>query len=438
MLTATRRSAGPAQDATSLIDSIHPWVNVQALLQACYVGRLVASARAVRPAAASLAPPTAAGPDSSAGAAPMPVHRWRQSDTEAVVYVFRAGVDPADVVLDADAHGCTLSLPDQAGRLVLRITFAGAIVPDAASVRVQPGSIELCVRKRDAGLWADLGTLTAHHRPDPTDPAPVPVTLAAVAEAARDTSVYRFVAATPIHVGLCHHVVLRIGGDTDAAVAAAVARPYTPTAVSADGLQLEFIIKRYATGRFTTRLAQLRIGDRIACSSQSAPAYQPALPDAPAADDDVGLRCVGAMEAWLPEARCIALVCGGTGITPMLRLLRFLASDGSDGGRNSSAAQVLLINTNTSREDIVAFDELEALRGRLAGRLRIVHILSGSPPDNWTGAVGRVDADFLRQHLPAPGPWTCVLICGRPSMVREVATQCLALGHAALRCMTFL
>jgi cytochrome-b5 reductase len=52
------------------------------------------------------------------------------------------------------------------------------------------------------------------------------------------------------------------------------------------------------------------------------------------------------------------------------------------------------------------------------------------PPVDWTMGVGRVTADMLRAHLPAPGPDTIVFLCGPPPMVEALESTLKDLGYS--------
>lgn len=53
----------------------------------------------------------------------------------------------------------------------------------------------------------------------------------------------------------------------------------------------------------------------------------------------------------------------------------------------------------------------------------MIYILS-KPPENWKGYSGRVDEDFLRNHLPPPEPLnTFIMVCGPPPLNKSLGGE---------------
>ncbi len=104
-------------------------------------------------------------------------------------------------------------------------------------------------------------------------------------------------------------------------------------------------------------------------------------------------------------------VVGGIGITPILSILR-TCRDQRD------TRPFLLIYANSNFETIAFHDELEQLRQDL--RLEIVHVLD-SPPDDWQGEAGYIDAELLRRHIPDVTDLDRhYFICGPPPLMDAV------------------
>ena len=59
---------------------------------------------------------------------------------------------------------------------------------------------------------------------------------------------------------------------------------------------------------------------------------------------------------------------------------------------------MLLVCANVAEDDVIAAEEIGALRSRLD--LEVVHVLQ-EPPDGWQGETGRVDGELLDRHLLA-------------------------------------
>lgn len=116
--------------------------------------------------------------------------------------------------------------------------------------------------------------------------------------------------------------------------------------------------------------------------------------------------------ARLP-ARKLVLIAGGSGITPMMALLRTLLPSEPD-------LQVALIYANRSQKDVIFAEALAALEAEHHPRLRIHQVLE-QPPPHWSGAIGRADKPTLARMLDtiplARDPDVEFLLCGPTPMM---------------------
>jgi nitrate reductase (NAD(P)H) len=120
------------------------------------------------------------------------------------------------------------------------------------------------------------------------------------------------------------------------------------------------------------------------------------------------------------QERCvreIGMVCGGSGITPILQVLRGILRDASQHD-----TRVWVLDVNRYFDDILCRDELHQLVKEHAERYRLHHTLTGVPaPDGWEYSTGRLNSEMLRSHLPSPAEDRLVCICGPLEM--EQATK---------------
>lgn len=168
--------------------------------------------------------------------------------------------------------------------------------------------------------------------------------------------------------------------------------PFTAASSANDPARKEFIVKE--SGDFTELLAAMRPGRRI---------YLDGPHGAFTMD---GLRTPS-----------LVFIAGGVGITPMLSMLRTLASD-------RDPRPILLVVAARTVDELLCRNELHALRGRL--RLWVVEVLS-QPPAGWPGKTGRVDAELLGPYLLPLRKSDCFL-CGPPAMVSGVLDALNQLG----------
>jgi cytochrome-b5 reductase len=123
----------------------------------------------------------------------------------------------------------------------------------------------------------------------------------------------------------------------------------------------------------------------------------------------------------------IGMVAGGTGITPMLQVIRAVLKDPSD------STELWLMFGNQTEEDILLRKELEAIPKE---RLHLFYTLD-RPPENWTQGAGFVTEAMCKDHLPPPSPNTMIFMCGPPLMTKSVETKLVSLGFSEADFFTF-
>ena len=116
------------------------------------------------------------------------------------------------------------------------------------------------------------------------------------------------------------------------------------------------------------------------------------------------------------RARRIGMIAGGTGITPMLQIIRAIFKDPVD------KTEVSLIFANKSEDDILLRNELEMLKEQHSDRFHL-HFTLDTPPSDWpaTYSTGFITAPMVEAHLPSPSlddHSTQILMCGPPPMLR--------------------
>ena len=119
----------------------------------------------------------------------------------------------------------------------------------------------------------------------------------------------------------------------------------------------------------------------------------------------------------------LLLVGGGSGLVPLMAMLRHRAAAGSD------ARTVLLVSSRTE-EDILYRAELDRL-GSEGDGLAVHHTLTRGTPEGWQGFDRRVDAEMLAEVGPAVADAPRIFVCGPTPFVEAVADSLVALGHGA-------
>ena len=116
----------------------------------------------------------------------------------------------------------------------------------------------------------------------------------------------------------------------------------------------------------------------------------------------------------------IGMVAGGTGITPMLQIIRAVMKDPLD------KTEMWLLFGNQTENDILLRKELESIP---KDRLHVFHTLERPPSENWEQGVGFVTTAMCKGHLPPAGPDSMILMCGPPIMMTSIQNNLLTLGY---------
>jgi ferredoxin-NADP reductase len=128
----------------------------------------------------------------------------------------------------------------------------------------------------------------------------------------------------------------------------------------------------------------------------------------------------------------VLLVGGGSGVVPLMAMLRHRAASGEAG----RAVPARLLLASRSLADIIFREELEQL-GSAPGGPGIVHTLTREPPPpGWCGYARRIDAPMLAEVGFPPAAAPKVFVCGPTPMVEAIAEALAGLGHEPGRVKT--
>ncbi|KAI0847715.1 ferredoxin reductase-like protein [Daldinia vernicosa] len=183
-----------------------------------------------------------------------------------------------------------------------------------------------------------------------------------------------------------------------------IVRSYTPISGDHQPGYFDLLIKSYPTGNISRHMASLAVGQTIRVRGpKGAFVYTPNM------------------------VRHFGMVAGGTGITPMLQVVRAIIRGRPTGDRT----QVDLIFANVTEQDILLKEDLDALAKEDSGFR--VHYVLDKPPEGWTGGVGFVTADMVAKWLPKAAPDVKILLCGPPPMIGGLKKATESLGFQKAR-----
>ncbi|XP_072242715.1 NADH-cytochrome b5 reductase 2 [Leuresthes tenuis] len=276
-------------------------------------------------------------------------------------------------------------------------------------------------------LYFLLGRSTKERKKGPVtlqDPmVKYPLPLISKEEISHDTKKFRFGLPSAAHVlGLPvgQHVYLsaKVNGCL-------VVRPYTPVSSDEDQGFIDLVVKIYYKnthplypdgGQMSQYLDNMSIGDTIDFRGPSGLlVYQ--------GKSQFSIRLNKKLEPNIQKFKYVGMIAGGTGITPMLQLIRSITSDPTDNTKCS------LIFANQTEKDILLREELEEVLKNHPDKVKLWYTLD-KPPQKWSYSSGYVTYDMIKDHLPAPSTDVLVVLCGPAPMIRNACLPNLEkLGH---------
>jgi ferredoxin-NADP reductase len=131
--------------------------------------------------------------------------------------------------------------------------------------------------------------------------------------------------------------------------------------------------------------------------------------------DKVELRGpIGGYFVWEPDGmRPLLLVAGGSGVVPLMAMLRRRAAAGDK-------APARLLYSSRTLEDIIYKEELDRLAASGDG-LAVVHTLTRAQPAGWTGYGRRIDREMVRDVAWPRDQSPAAFICGPTAFVETAA-----------------
>jgi ferredoxin-NADP reductase len=155
----------------------------------------------------------------------------------------------------------------------------------------------------------------------------------------------------------------------------------------------------------------------------------PFLVDELRAGDRFELRGpIGGYFVWEAGGGPLVLVAGGSGIVPLMAMLRHREAAGSD------EAATLLYSVR-SLDDVIYREELARLSAGNGGP-QVAYTLTREHPDGWTGFDRRVDGAMLAEVFGSAEPAATAFVCGPTSFVETAADALVRLGYDPSRVKT--
>ncbi|KAG0480116.1 hypothetical protein HPP92_010974 [Vanilla planifolia] len=249
----------------------------------------------------------------------------------------------------------------------------------------------------------------------------VPVRLIAKTQISHNARLFRLAlpfANQSLGLPVGKHVFLRarIGGKL-------CIRAYTPTSPANAVGYLELLIRIYFKGEhpgfpdgglMSQHLESLAIGSELEIRG-------------PVGDIEYTGRGNFLVDGKPRFARRLAMVAGGTGITPVYQVIQAVIEDQPEDG-----TEMHLVYANRSEDDILMREELDGWARVHKDRLKVWYVVSQARRrEEWGYSVGLLTEGILREHIPVGGREdTLALVCGPPAMIEmSVVPNLVKLGY---------
>jgi ferredoxin-NADP reductase len=220
-------------------------------------------------------------------------------------------------------------------------------------------------------------------------------------ETARTTSVVFAVPGWPGHRA-GQHVDVRLTAEDGYQAQ----RSYSISSPPEDGDRVAITVERLDDGEVSPYLAsELRAGDSIELRGP-----------------------IGGYFTWtVADGGPLYLIGGGSGVAPLMAMLRHHAAQGSD-------IPATLLYSARTHDDVIFRDELERLAA--GGNRRVVYTLTRGQPNGWTGYRRRIDLEMLTEVIGSPSDGAVAYVCGPTPLVEGVASTLVQVGFATDRVRT--
>ncbi|VDC04246.1 unnamed protein product [Peniophora sp. CBMAI 1063] len=173
-----------------------------------------------------------------------------------------------------------------------------------------------------------------------------------------------------------------------------VIRPYTPVSPPDLPGELHLLIKKYETGKASKYVHEgLKPGDTLSIKGP--------IPKYPYKQN---------------EFEEVALIGGGSGITPLWQVASHALSDPKNN------TKFTLVFANVAEKDILMREQLDGLAKEHPDKFKVVYVLDKAD-GNWTGPTGYINSQLVKQYVPPADlkEKIKVFVCGPPGQVAAIA-----------------
>ncbi|KIJ53983.1 hypothetical protein M422DRAFT_153807, partial [Sphaerobolus stellatus SS14] len=173
-----------------------------------------------------------------------------------------------------------------------------------------------------------------------------------------------------------------------------IIRPYTPTSHPDLPGELHLLIKKYDNGNASKYIHTLKPGDDLAIKGP-----------------------ISKFPYKINQFDEVALIGGGSGITPLYQILDYALPDKND------KTKFTLIYSNVTEKDILLREKLDEWKKQYPDKFNVIYVVEKGDKSSWNGELGYVNKEVVKKYAaPASlGEKVKVFVCGPPPQVAAVA-----------------
>lgn len=125
----------------------------------------------------------------------------------------------------------------------------------------------------------------------------------------------------------------------------------------------------------------------------------------------------------------VGFLAGGSGITPILQVVKAALRDKKD------TTSFSLVYGNKTEDDILVRDELE--KAASSSSRFVLYYTLDFPPPNWKGRTGFITSRMIEECLPSPSLKPLIFLCGPPIMESSCKSILQEMGYEKGSFMSF-
>eukprot|EP00268_Persea_americana_P059286 TRINITY_DN7256_c1_g1_i8.p1 TRINITY_DN7256_c1_g1~~TRINITY_DN7256_c1_g1_i8.p1 ORF type:complete len:425 (+),score=90.04 TRINITY_DN7256_c1_g1_i8:509-1783(+) len=111
-------------------------------------------------------------------------------------------------------------------------------------------------------------------------------------------------------------------------------------------------------------------------------------------------------------AKRLAMIAGGSGITPIYQVMQAILKDPSD------RTEMNVVYANRTEDDVLLREEMDEW-AKKHQNVKVWYVVSEAKREGWEYSTGRITERILKEHTPEGSTDTLALLCGPPAMIQS-------------------